>query len=170
MLKSSFERQASHLWWILVSLSLSLHLQQESCVVATRHLSQPSFSSFSFLFEHVTGYHNTKPDAMSHITTKGLMTRSERGTHAAGLAFGDGIYTANNPFAFQHFGPVGLLVARLQGIRQRQQMSIVTHSRGHVPPPVVPGVGAVDTVVGNKADRKLSLSDSDNHFQDEIVL
>jgi len=48
------------------------------------------------------------------------LTNSDRaavGVNAAvsGSIFGKGIYTANNPYAFSRFGPIGIFVARLKG-------------------------------------------------------
>jgi deltex-like protein len=67
------------------------------------------------------GYHYTKSEeCMTRIRVDGLMTFADR--NAAGIprvfngaAFGDGIYTANNPTSYSGYGPIGLLVARLKG-------------------------------------------------------
>jgi hypothetical protein len=68
------------------------------------------------------GYHYTTTANMDRITMDGLLTRSEREankihTSFNGASLGDGIYTANNPFAFNQYvqGDVGILVARLRG-------------------------------------------------------
>ena len=66
------------------------------------------------------GYHYTSQSAMSHIRTNGLLTKADRESRKVassfhGSVFGDGIYTSENPTAFQDYGDVGLLVGRLKG-------------------------------------------------------
>ena len=66
------------------------------------------------------GYHYTNASNMAEIRTNGLLSKADRESRSVksnfnGSVFGDGIYTAENPTAFQHFGEVGLLVGRLQG-------------------------------------------------------
>jgi hypothetical protein len=68
------------------------------------------------------GYHYTRPENMSKIRTDGLLTKSERDTkgiqsHHHGSAYGDGVYTADNPALYSdgRYGSLGLMVARLQG-------------------------------------------------------
>lgn len=57
------------------------------------------------------GYHYTGENHYKQITENGLMTKSEReqhgkGSHTNGQVYGEGIYTANNPFGFRNFGAV----------------------------------------------------------------
>mmetsp|Transcript_6920 Transcript_6920/g.10143 ORF Transcript_6920/g.10143 Transcript_6920/m.10143 type:complete len:330 (+) Transcript_6920:52-1041(+) len=70
-----------------------------------------------------------------------------------GEAFGNGIYTANNPLAFKHFGEVGLLVATLRGKIQK-----VSGRNGD---------DDANTVIGNKRGRFHGGSIS---YYDEIVV
>eukprot|EP00567_Pseudictyota_dubia_P009379 CAMPEP_0197439404 /NCGR_PEP_ID=MMETSP1175-20131217/6160_1 /TAXON_ID=1003142 /ORGANISM="Triceratium dubium, Strain CCMP147" /LENGTH=594 /DNA_ID=CAMNT_0042969319 /DNA_START=193 /DNA_END=1977 /DNA_ORIENTATION=+ len=95
------------------------------------------------------GYHFTSETNMHKIRRDGLMSFAERkGSYSGparsrGTYFGDGVYTANNPFCFRHLGGVCLLVARLQGN--------VSHVSGHVTQPAEVSRGfGFDTIVGNK--------------------
>jgi hypothetical protein len=106
------------------------------------------------------GFHYTQDAHYKKIRENGLLTISERrennlGHHSGGQVFGEGIYTANNCFSFSHFGPVGLLVARLKGNCTPRVPS------GHS----VRVDGLFQTVIGNKQ----ATIDSDGLF-DEIVL
>jgi hypothetical protein len=67
-----------------------------------------------------TGYHYTRKKNMDSIQINGLMNRSEMAswkidTASNGACFGQGIYTAANPFLFRSYGDLGLMVARLPG-------------------------------------------------------
>jgi deltex-like protein len=109
------------------------------------------------------GYHYTAEQHMDKIRVDGLMTRSDRqsagaGTHSNGAAFGDGIYTANNPFVFRHFGAVGLLVARLKGMAVR------------LVPSQKKGNSDSNSVVGNKGNGLPTTMATMGDFHDEIVL
>jgi deltex-like protein len=106
------------------------------------------------------GYHYTAELHMDKIRVDGLMTRSDRqsagvGNHTNGAVFGDGIYTANNPFVFRHFGAVGLLVARLKGMAVR------------LVPSQKEGNSDSNSVVGNKCPTTIATT---GDFHDEIVL
>ena len=68
------------------------------------------------------GYHYTMPENLTRIRTDGLLSRMERTelgiqTKCNGTHYGDGIYTCDDPMTYRnkHFGPVGLVVARLKG-------------------------------------------------------
>jgi Ring finger domain len=67
------------------------------------------------------GYHYTRSANLDRIRTDGLLSRHEREatnviSHFNGSRFGDGIYTAKNPFAYHgRYGDVGLVVARVLG-------------------------------------------------------
>lgn len=69
------------------------------------------------------GYHYTDARHIDQISIDGLLTRTEQQVmndiqptfRKDTLAFGDGIYTGNNPFAFTKYGEIGLIVARLKG-------------------------------------------------------
>ena len=68
------------------------------------------------------GYHYTKLECMENIRLHGLLTqkeRTERKIHSRinGSQYGDGVYTCDNPILHrnQSYGPVCLVVARLQG-------------------------------------------------------
>ena len=77
------------------------------------------------------GFHYTKEGSLAQIKTDGLLTKKEinerqietgsnsnvgllysqryASQRAIGGYFGNGVYTANNPFVFQQFGNIGLL-------------------------------------------------------------
>lgn len=61
--------------------------------------------------------------------------------------FGDGIYTANNPTSFMHFGQVGLIVARLQG-KSVQVPGSLLKSRNV---DTVNAVNEANTIIGDKS-------------------
>lgn len=103
------------------------------------------------------GYHYTQAPNIDRIRTDGLLTKGERydrGIDAVaigGAFFGDGVYTADNPTAFQKRGNVGLFVARLKG-REVRHLDSVSYDRHY------------DTLIGKK-----NWTPSP-HFSDEIVL
>jgi deltex-like protein len=94
------------------------------------------------------GYHYTKSEeCMTRIRVDGLMTLAER--DAAGIprvfngaAFGDGIYTANNPTSYSEYGPIGLLVARLKGTTTTTKGTSAEQANS-----VIGRAGTVDEVV-----------------------
>ncbi len=100
------------------------------------------------------GYHYTKLENLERIRTDGLLTHSDRA--AVGMAvsscssFGKGIYTANNPHTFSHFGPVGVIVARLKGACV--QWDDVGRNESSV-------TAAMHTVIGNKAKGNPSMEE-----------
>ena len=110
------------------------------------------------------GYHYTNQRNIESIKTKSLVTRQElleQGIHSRSSRvafFGDGIYTANNPFAFHRDGAEGLLVARIQGATRRavQAQRLVRRD------------GSFDTIIGNKAKSYTPASRVD--LYDEVVL
>lgn len=110
------------------------------------------------------GYHYTTQRAIESIKTKSLASRQElleqgiRPRSSRGAFFGDGIYTANNPFAFRRCGPEGLLVARIHGVTRRA----VRAQR------LVPHDGSFDTIIGNKATSNIPSSCVEHY--DEVVL
>jgi hypothetical protein len=121
-------------------------------------------------------YHYTQKGNMASIQTNGLLTKKERSRHHIpvkenGSTFGDGIYTANNPFCFRKYGEVGLLVARLQGTVQWVDFSGPEPPQ---PPPPSMEDGSFDTVMGNKFRRYIRLTcwhdATDNTERDEVVL
>jgi Deltex C-terminal domain len=68
------------------------------------------------------GYHYTSVENLTSIREHGLLTTSERSSENIkakkdhGETYGEGIYTAANPFAYHGtYGDVGILVARLLG-------------------------------------------------------
>lgn len=107
-------------------------------------------------------YHYTNKGAMNSIKHNGLMTPAERCTGKQnGATYGDGIYTATNPFAFQdRYGEVGLLVAVIKGKTERVKKTSPEIS------------GQTNTVIGNKfTDRSQVFFEPDsNQFFDEVVL
>ena len=69
-------------------------------------------------------YHYTRSQNLRRIRQDGLLTKADRdkmniATSTHGLAFGDGVYTGNNPFAFTSYGDCGLMIARLKGVTVR---------------------------------------------------
>lgn len=77
------------------------------------------------------GYHYTQRSNMLRIRADGLMTKGEREESQIrstfnGATFGDGIYTACNPFAYYEFagGETGLFVLRLKGRTEQHETSI----------------------------------------------
>ena len=76
------------------------------------------------------GYHYTHRNNMANIKTDGLLSKAERQASSIkscfnGATFGDGIYTASNPFAYHGFagGEIGLFVLRLKGQAERFETS-----------------------------------------------
>ena len=66
------------------------------------------------------GYHYTKSETLRHIRTNGLLTLADRKKNNLeinynGSAYGDGVYTCSDPFQWESYGDIGLIVARLQG-------------------------------------------------------
>ena len=128
--------------------------------------TQAEYKSLGHKSHLDTGYHYTSKPNMAHIRTNGLMSQKERlsqkirvGGH--GSAFGDGVYTANNPTCFQSYGELGLLVARLQGASVRV---------APFPQPFIKGedVNDATTIVGNKTVRNGQWPKLDDY--DEVVL
>ncbi|CAJ1969694.1 unnamed protein product [Cylindrotheca closterium] len=70
------------------------------------------------------GYHYTNSINLDSIRTNGLMTKNERDSQGVkanrfnGSAYGDGVYTGNNPIQFSNYGDTGLIVGRLLGTMQ----------------------------------------------------
>lgn len=111
-------------------------------------------------------YHYTRNERMDSIKQDGLVTladRKRKDAHAVGgCAFGDGVYTATNPYAFYGFngGKVGLLVAVVLGSTKRVSYS------GRTPNNAAP----VNTVIGNKMRNLPGNMSEDTQFHDEYVL
>jgi len=107
------------------------------------------------------GYHYTKPQSMNNIRTDGLMSGPERRSRkvtnfqASGSVYGEGIYTANNPDAFQGYGTVGLLLAVLKGNQKH-----VSGAEAITP--------TINTVIGNKSMG--TRGSNAPRFADEIVI
>jgi deltex-like protein len=106
-------------------------------------------------------YHYTNSEHIESIRSHGLLTVEDRiakGIYMErkALPFGNGIYTGNNPFAFQSYGEVGLLVAVLKGKAYR------VRGQGNYAQPfqVRPGM---DTVVGNQH------SDAPFHNEESVL-
>jgi deltex-like protein len=102
-------------------------------------------------------YHFTNEKNLQSIRQDGLLSYAERRANNIQTQrrafFGDGIYTATNPFAFRHFGDVGILTAVLKGQEER-----VGSSGGGSQDP------NVNTVIGNK------IKEAESSYADEIVL
>mmetsp|Transcript_7565 Transcript_7565/g.10463 ORF Transcript_7565/g.10463 Transcript_7565/m.10463 type:complete len:707 (-) Transcript_7565:856-2976(-) len=120
---------------------------------------QETFRKLDLPTNVTIAYHYTCQQSMDTIQQHGLLSKNERNdmmirenrTH--GAAFGNGIYTANNPLAFKSFGEVGLLVATLRG-------KIQTVSGRN-------GSGDANTVIGNK---RRGFHGGGISYYDEIVL
>jgi hypothetical protein len=100
---------------------------------------------------------------MQTIRQDGLMTMADRRNRQIqagcnGAAFGDGIYTSNNPFAFRDFGDTGILVAIVKGKTSAGYGNDLQDVTG------------VDTVIGNKTTRTTGGDASVDNYYDEIVL
>ena len=115
---------------------------------------------------HVTlAYHYTRSNRMDSIKQDGLMTLADRKkayniSHGVGV-FGDGVYTATNPFAFRRFGDVGLLVAIIQGHATRVPFD--TRAIQDMP--------RINTKIGNKALIQINGQITDAiKYTDELVL
>ena len=83
------------------------------------------------------GYHYTNGQNMSNIRADGLLTRSDQKQNniqahrLSGATYGEGIYTGDNPSMFQKFGDVGLVVARLKGLRMDYMKSDRCYRNGN---------------------------------------
>ena len=168
--------------WLFVNQVLDLH--KKLCQAADG-LSAVSVDDMVFLCKnflqcatdfqadglpsHVTlAYHYTRSERMNTIKQDGLMTLADRkATYSSSQGvgvFGDGIYTATNPFAFQGFGggDTGLLVAVLLGNTQRL---------AHGANPTANLHGSINTVIGNKSLLHLNGEPSEQtKYTDELVL
>jgi deltex-like protein len=128
--------------------------------------TQESFKQTGRPYDVDLGYHNTTYSAVARIKTDGLLTRKERveqNIHSVnrGSYYGDGVYTADNPFAFKQFGEVGLLVARIQG------RPLWKGSNRIVSPEEAFGF---DTVIGNKKLTPMVVWDDKCLQHEEVVL
>ena len=99
--------------------------------------------------QHISmAYHFTNQQHLQSIRQDGLMSHPEREEKKikskSRAHFGDGIYVANNPFFFSHFGDTGLLVAILKG----EELQV--ESRTDIPSPAVMDNDGVNTIIGNK--------------------
>jgi hypothetical protein len=108
------------------------------------------------------GYHYTSTCRLKSIETHDLLTNIERTqrriTIGGGGIFGDGIYTADNPFAFYHYGyDVCLICVRLRGT-----VKYVTQGR-------LTKDSAIHCVIGNKM-LSLPSDSSKTHYANEVVL
>ena len=107
------------------------------------------------------GYHYTNDENLNQIRTNGLLSKLERQSQnvvsrrANGSVFGDGIYTANNPKSFLNFGPVGLLVGRLQGKAIRVSQSLMRSAQ----------IDA-NTVIGDKTAHRSNMRTRETTMQD----
>jgi hypothetical protein len=106
------------------------------------------------------GYHYTSTESLNHIQTKGFLTKVERQQHdiklgkSNGSAYGDGIYTANNPFAFCDYGAVCVICVRLPGRVKR----------------VAEGAPKSDPAIHTFTGTKLPSFVTSGHFGREVVL
>jgi hypothetical protein len=124
-----------------------------------------TYQALGYMSHVDTGFHYTSEGNMAHIRTYGLMSKHERSSQQIeavrnrASAYGDGIYTANNPIKSKGFGAIGLLVARLQGVSVRV---------AQFPNPLVKGedVQKATTIVGNITHGRSNY----RAFCDEIVL
>lgn len=165
--------------WLFVNQVLELHKNITATAPgpSTVAVDDMVFLGRNFLqclqeFEHkgypcrvTLAYHYTSSAAMDKIKQDGLMTLEERRktystSNSHGAVFGDGIYTANNPFAFRHFGDTGLLVAVLLGNVSRVPMGGKK-----------PNDSTINTVIGNKMLRRVTGTIPEKtKYTDELVL
>lgn len=123
--------------WILVERMITLHLQLLQDLPHLHDLSLLASDDLVALAERLLwcchtfrqadkpatitlGYHYTDESNIQSIREQNLLSLSERrlnhvGPLFGGTLFGDGIYFANNPVAFNHFGDTGMLVAIVKG-------------------------------------------------------
>lgn len=106
------------------------------------------------------GFHCTIDSYMEKIKLNGLMSRKERRTrkqddHKNGEMFGNGIYTGNNPLAFQRYGPIGIIVARLKGTCSQRLSNLSAATSNH----------GCNTLIGKKV-----LDQDPDGYYDEVVL
>ncbi|KAL3893551.1 MAG: hypothetical protein SGARI_008106 [Bacillariaceae sp.] len=77
----------------------------------------------------------TLSSCLDSIETNGLLNQEERGTHGIsgdfhGAIYGEGIYTAD-PQAYQDYGKVGLIVARLKGTQMHHKAAEKGYTKGN---------------------------------------
>ena len=109
---------------------------------------QSEFAAKGKPCEVILAYHYTKDCFVENISRNGLIQN-------IGGLYGPGIYCGNNPCAFQHFGPIGFIVAILKG-------------KGITCGKYNSSVDDFDTKIGNKKLGQGSKTGMD--FDDEIVL
>lgn len=91
--------------------------------LALRLLQQQDIFRARGISTHVDiGYHYTRSENLARICSTGLLPREDRLSSGIsslynGSTFGDGIYTANNPYSYHAFagGDVCFFVARIKG-------------------------------------------------------
>lgn len=115
------------------------------------------------------GFRYTTAKNMHNVGTNGLVTRGNRAHYGVdsvfnGDTFGDGVYTANNPYAYQKFadGDQGLFVARLKGSTTTQH-TLSQDDDCHEQYDTVPGrAGRTDEgCVLKKSDQVIALAQFD---------
>ena len=133
------------------AVSLELVGIDDMLVLVERLAEAQAVFGFDQKMTHVDiGYHYTRGDNLHNIRSNGLLTRTERRAKGVdnnynGSAWGDGVYTANNPHAFRNgnFGDTGLIVARLQGDRR----PAVLHGRSFVGDTAIANAGMQNEMV-----------------------
>ena len=88
-------------------------------------------------------FHYTDGKGLGSIARHGLLTKADReggniSSKFHGAVFGDGVYVANNPYSFAHYGDTCLLCAVMRGTEERVSMAKKRTDDGP------------DTIVGNK--------------------
>jgi len=130
---------------------------------------QAEFKRLNISSKVTLGYHYTREQNMDRIKQEGLVTRADQNRVSFGLSFGDGVYVANNPFAFHgKYGNVGILVAVLMGNVERVNKNYYSFRKFETDEVRGECVDKVNTIVGNKKLR--AVDQSDIQFYDEIVL
>jgi deltex-like protein len=121
---------------------------------------QEEFFASNVDFTVDVGFHYTASTNLDNIRSNGLLTKPERQQQGVtdaifhGAVFGEGVYTADNPFAFSNYGDIGLICARLRGTTKR----------------VAQGVPNTDSSVHCVTGNKIVPSTTEPHFADEVVL
>jgi hypothetical protein len=112
------------------------------------------------------GYHYTSASYLKHIQIYGLLTTNEREQRGiligrlCGAAFGEGIYTADNLFAFHNYGyDVCLICVRLRGT-----VKYATTQNGRK------NDSSTHCVIGNKVLESLLTVSHTTHYANEVVL
>jgi hypothetical protein len=118
----AFVNKAKTTFPLLAKYNVDAVAQDDMVFLARQMLDlQDEFKKKSLPSSIDVGYHYTNQSNMKNIRENGLLTKADReiknvrSSTFHGSVFGDGIYSSDNPTAFEKYGDVGLLVGRLKG-------------------------------------------------------